>query len=227
MGFSAERWNKPCTSVSNGMLSNSNIRPTVLALILASAFLVGCASTSNHSSGFLDGYAHLEQDPQYPRGLVYKRPKWKETEYTGVLIEPTVVRLNAKDQKKLTNKETADLAAYSEAALRKAFKKELKIVTAAEPATLRIRSAITGVDTSNLSVNIVTGVLLWPVDYGGVSVEYDVRDATTNEQVVALVGFSNGTPVQVISSFSRFGHAHGGIDHWSFELLKLVNREHP
>ncbi len=209
------------------MLSPLVSRPAALAVLLLALLSGGCASTSNRSSGFLDRYAQLQPDPNDKRRLVYERPDWKKADYTALLIEPTVVRLKTEDQKKLTEKEVADLGAYHEGALKKAFGQELRIVPAAEPGALRIRSAITGVDTSSPALNVVTGVLLWPVDNGGVSVEYEVRDATTDEQLVALVGFSNGTPLQVISSFSRFGHVHAGLDHWSVELRKLVRPTPP
>jgi hypothetical protein len=65
--------------------------------------LSGCASTSNRSSGCLDNYAHLKPDPKDSRRLVYERPGWKKADYKAVLIEPTVVRLNAEDQKKITD----------------------------------------------------------------------------------------------------------------------------
>jgi len=205
------------------MSSISRSRPACLAAALLSLWCGGCASLSNRPTGFLENYGLLKPDPKDSRRLVYERAGWKKPDYTSVVFEPTVVRLDAGDQKKLTPKEVADLAAYGDSALRKAFEKALKIVTTVEPGTLRIRSAITGVDTSSPALNVVTGVLLWPVDNGGVSVEFEVRDAVSGEPVAALVGFSEGTPLQVLGSFSRFGHAHSGIDHWSVELRKLVH----
>jgi Protein of unknown function (DUF3313) len=204
------------------MLSHLVNRPAVLVVLLLAMLSGGCASATNRSSGFLENYTQLKPDPNDSRRLVYEAPDWKRADFTAVLIEPTVVRLNAADAKKVTAKEVADLGAYNDGALRKAFEKTMKVVTVAEPGALRIRAAITGVDTSSPALNVVTGVLLWPVDNGGVSVEYEVRDAITNEQWVALVGFSNGTPLQVISSFSRFGHVHSGLDHWSVQLSKIV-----
>ena len=197
-------------------------RCCLLPLALAALLAGGCANLSNHSSGFLERYDRLKPDPKDSHRLVYERAGWKGSGYTSVLIEPAVVRLTAEDQNKITAKETTDLAAYADKALRKAFAKEWKIVTTAEPGTLRIRSAITGVDPSNPALNVVTSLVICPVDNGGVSVEYEVRDAADDAQLLALAGFTNATPLEGLWAFTRFGQAHYAIDHWSVELRKLV-----
>ena len=210
-------------SDANAIRSRFAARLALLPLIVASLLVGGCASMSNHSSGFLDSYDHLKPDTKDSHRLVYKRPEWKKSDYTSVLIEPAVVRLTAEDQKKVTAKEITDLAAYGDKALRKAFAKEWKIVTTAETGTLRIRSAITGVDTSNPALNVVTSLVACPVDNGGVSVEYEVRDAANGEQLAALAGFTNATPLEGLWAYTRFGQAHYAIDRWSVELRKLVH----
>ncbi|MCX6955178.1 MAG: DUF3313 domain-containing protein [Verrucomicrobia bacterium] len=195
----------------------------ILPVVFASALFGGCAHLSNHSSGFLESYEHLKPDPKDSHRLVYERTDWKKPDYTSVLLEPAVVRLTAEDQKKVTAQEITDLAAYNDQALRKAFAKEWKIVTAPEAGTLRVRSAITGVDLSNPALNVVTSLVVCPVDNGGVSVEYEVRDAASGEQLVALAGFTNATPLEGLWAFTRFGQAHYAIDHWSVELRKIVH----
>ncbi len=210
-------------SGANAIPSRFAARLRILPVIFASLLVGGCANLSNHSSGFLDSYDHLKADPKDSHRLVYERTDWRKSDYTSVLIEPAVVRLTAEDQKKISAKEITDLAAYGDKALRKAFAKEWMIVTAAEAGTLRIRSAITGVDTSNPALNVVTSLVICPVDNGGVSVEYEVRDASNGEQLVALAGFTNATPLQGLWAYTRFGQAHYAIDHWSIELRKIVH----
>lgn len=211
------------SSMSKAIHSKSASRSIILPLVFASFLLGGCANMSNHSSGFLGNYGHLKPDPKDSHRLVYEQTDWKKSEYTGVLIEPVVVRLRAEDESKITAKEITDLAAYSEAALRKALGKEWKIVTVAEPGTLRVRSAITGIDTSDPVLNVLTSLVLCPVDNGGVSMEFEVRDAANGDQLVALAGFSTGTPLEGLWAFTRFGQAHWGIDHWSVELRKIAH----
>ena len=214
--------NGPRPRVSGAIHAAFASRWMILPLFFASLLLGGCSSMSNHSSGFLDNYEHLKPDPKDSHRLVYERTEWKKSDYTSVLIEPTVVRLTAADQKKITAQEMADLAAYNDKALRKAFAKGWPVVTVAEAGTLRVRSAITGVDTSNPALNVVTSLVICPVDNGGVSVEYEVRDAVNGEQLVALAGFTNATPLEGLWAFTRFGQAHYAIDHWSVELRKIV-----
>jgi hypothetical protein len=197
-------------------------RLIVLPLVLASLLFGGCASMSNRPSGFLNSYEELKPDSKDSHRLVYERADWKKSAYASVLIEPTVVRLTAEDQKKITAQETTELAAYTDKALRKTFAKEWKIVTAAEPGTLRVRSAITGVDTSNPVLNVATSLVLCPVDNGGVSMEFEVSDAANGARLVALAGYSNATPLEGLWAFTRFGQAHWGIDRWSLALRKIV-----
>jgi hypothetical protein len=202
--------------------SKLTARAGILPVILGSLLLGGCANMSNHSSGFLTSYDNLKPDPKDSHRLVYQRAEWKKSDYTSVLIEPAVVRLSAADQTKITAKEITELAAYNDKALRKAFEKEWKVVTAAQPGTLRIRSAITGVDTCIPVLNVATALVIYPVDNGGVSMEYEMRDATNGEQLMALAGYSNSTPLEALWSFTRLGQAHYAIDHWSAELRKIA-----
>jgi len=209
-------------SVSNAVHAKFTARSMVVPVILASLLFGGCANLSNRPSGFLESYDHLKPDPKDGHRLGYVRADWKKSDYTGVLIEPAVVRLTADDQKKITAQEITELAAYSDAALRKALRKEWMIVTTAEPGTLRIRSAITGIDTSDPVLNVLTSLVLCPVDNGGVSMEFEVLDASSGEQLMVLAGFTNCTPLEGLWAFSRFGQAHWGIDRWVAELRKTA-----
>jgi hypothetical protein len=101
---------------------------------------------SNRSSGFLESCEHPKLDRKDSHRLLYERSDWKNQTTPASSSEPVVVRLTAEDQNKVTAKEIAELAVYSDSAARKAFQKESKIVTAAEPGTLRVRAAIAGVD---------------------------------------------------------------------------------
>ncbi len=185
--------------------------------------LAGCSHVATTRTGFLGNYEQLQPDAKDARRLVFAQEGWKQADYTTVAIDPTVMRLSAKDEKNITAEESTALAAWCDAALRKAFEKDYQLVTAPVANSLRIRTAVTGIDTSSPALNVVSGLLLWPLDYGGVSLEFEVLDASSGERLAALVGFSQGTPLQVVSSFSRFGHAHRGIEHWVAELYMIVH----
>jgi hypothetical protein len=193
------------------------------ALTTAGLIFSGCANLKTTRSGFLGSYDKLGPVATDKHQLAYTGPQWPATGFSRVLLEPTVTRFDAKDTAKLTPQEPAELAAYCDAALRKAFAMDRAIAATPGPGTLRIRTALTGVDTSSPVLNAVTGVLLWPVDNGGVSLEFEALDGATDEQLAALVAYSEGTPLQVIGSFSRFGHAKSGIEKWVAELRSLIN----
>ncbi len=207
------------------MLSFSASRAVRGAVTLLALAFAGCSHVATTRTGFLTNYEELKPDAKDTRRLVFEQTTWKKADFASVALERTVVRLSAKDEKKITAQESTELAAYCDAALRKVFEKDFKIIATSAPTeakALRIRAAVTGIDTSSPALNVASGVLLWPLDYGGVSLEFEVLDAGSGERLTALIGFSQGAPWQVIGSFSRFGHAHSGIDHWVAELHKLT-----
>jgi hypothetical protein len=192
-------------------------------LLGGALFFSGCAHMATTRSGFLSDYARLKPSPSDKRRLFYSRSDWPKTEFSKVFIEPTTTRLGAADEKKISAKESSELAAHCDATLKKTLATHRLLVAAPAADTLRVRAAITGLDTSSRTLNLVTGVLLWPVDNGGVTLEFEVLDSITNEQLVALVAFSEGTPLQVIGSFSKLGHARSGVEYWVAELNKLID----
>ncbi|MEO6244569.1 MAG: DUF3313 domain-containing protein [Opitutaceae bacterium] len=195
----------------------------LIALATIGLAFSGCANLATTRTGFLGNYDQLAPSASDKHRLDYTRPHWPQNDYPRVLLEPTIVRLGAKDTAKITPAESAELAAFCDAALKKAFATDRTVAAVADQGTLRIRGAVTGVDTSSPTLNVVTGLLLWPLDNGGVSLEFEVLDGASSDQLLALVAYSEGTPLQVISSFSRFGHAHSGIERWIAQLRKGVD----
>lgn len=195
------------------------VRCLLLAGLVACS---GCVQLSTTQSGFLRDYGQLRPATDGTHQLVASQPGWQPAEFTRVWIEPTEVRLPAKDKGTISAKESIELAAYCDATLKKVLTAHRIIATENAPGTLRVRAAITGVATSNPALNVATGVLLWPVDYGGISLEFEVLNSSNHEQLVALVCFSKGTPLQLIGSFSRLGHARNGINRWVAVLDKLL-----
>jgi hypothetical protein len=196
-----------------------------LALAMGGLLSGGCAQVAATRSGFLTDYSRLRMPTKEARHLLYRRPELMPDSYKRVVLEPTILRLGSGDAAKISASDASELKAYCDTALRKAVGEGREFVTVPEEKTLRVRAAITGLDTSNVALNAVTGVLLWPVDNGGVSMEIEALDAASAEQLVALVGSSAGTPLQVIGSFSKLGHARSGIDRWTAMLGKLLAHE--
>ncbi|MDF1838415.1 MAG: hypothetical protein P1V35_11135 [Planctomycetota bacterium] len=67
-------------------------------------------------------------------------------------------------------------------------------------------------------MNWITGLgLLWPVDVGGATVELEILDATTGEQLAALINADKATLLNGIQAMVAIGHACQSVEesaHW-------------
>jgi hypothetical protein len=101
------------------------------------------------------------------------------------------------------------------------------VVTVPGPQALRIRAAITDIDTVNPALNLRTTVaVLVPLDMGGATIEVEFLDAESGERLAAMVDRKTGSPLKIFSGYSRLAHARGAFDQWADEL-KLALVENP
>lgn len=180
----------------------------LLTLLLLSA---GCANQRAWPSGFLTHNAQL-QATGHGDDAAYVRPgiNWKAYRY--VYIEPAGVRPSTPGAVDVTPKQQAELTAYLQQATTEAFRDRFTVVDKPGLDTLRIRAAITEVGEANPWVNIPAAIIAYPIDYGGVTVEMEIVDATTGRRLCALMASRTGHPLQLAEHFNWLGHARRGVD---------------
>ena len=197
----------------------------LLALGLLSA---GCANQRAWPSGFLNHNAEL-QATGHGDDVAYVRPgiNWKNYRYA--YIEPARVRPATPGAVDATAEQQAELTAYLHQATAEAFCDRFILVNKPVRDAVRIRTAITEVGQANPWVNIPAAIIAYPVDYGGVTVEMEILDATTGHRLCALMASRTGNPLQLAEHFNWLGHARRGVDRCAERLRLTINESaaHP
>lgn len=172
-------------------------------LVLAAAALGGCASQAVTRSGYLASYDGLLPESTNSKILVERPSAALLHSYDAVYVEPVEVRVpDTEDASAM--KEVADLAT---AAMRKELSLEWPLAEGPAAArTLRVRTALTAVKTSNPALNVFLFIILpVPLDNGGLSAEAAFVDGDSGSQVGAIVWAGQGL-WNPSGYFSAYGH---------------------
>ncbi len=177
-------------------------------LLLALLPLAGCMSeVALTRSGFLTSYEVLEVEPNERARESWVAPGADLAPYRAVVIEPLVVDLVEGSEDALTGEQAALVGEQYRRWVLTGLDGSLEVVDEAGPGVLRLRTAITQVDTTNMVVNWITGLgILWPLDYGGGTFEVEVVDSETGEVLAAMVNADRATAWNGISAMIRIGH---------------------
>ena len=181
--------------------------------------LVGCASTPKQT-GFLTTYANLKAEGD----ALHFRDGAKLKNYTKFMIEPIVAHSHAGE------------SAGDEVAVRRVtrhFREQLQtklsanyqIVDAAGPGVAKLRIAITDIDNSKPVLNIIPQTKLLGVGLGGCSMEGEVLDSETNEQLAAVVQSGKGSRMS-FAGMSKHGDAKAVVESWVEAFVKRLDEVH-
>lgn len=178
----------------------SAVRPHALIAVAAAVLLAGCASQTPTRTGFLDRYDEPSSRSTTTADL---------TRYSRFIVDPIEFRPGTTVSSNVDAAAVERLKGELEGAIRKVFSSTHAPAERPGPGVLRVRYAITGVETSQPTVNALTVLLIGPVSNGGVSTEGEVVDSVTGERLAALVTATNALPWRggLGGYFSSFGHA--------------------
>jgi len=143
------------------------------------AILVGCESSSSKKemtvTGFLSNYSGLE--PISDTSYRYTNPKYNLRNYGSFIVDPVNIIFNEQTKANVKSwDELEKLKAYMREALIDALEPRYNVVAARPgPGTARIRIALTSIERSA------------PLKLGGVSMELELVDTQTGEQIGALI----------------------------------------
>lgn len=187
------------------MMPTPSIRTLSHALLislLAASPLAGCASSTpsqpepdpvrpadaqppaafpaTRYSGFLGDYARLRQSPRHP-GALYEQSA-RLSSYNAFIVEPiTFLPQRTVRGTRITNAESAELAAALHEETISALSLLYPIATEPGPNVAVIRAAITAL--AGARVDPETG----QTQIGGASVEIEILDSTTRERLAAAI----------------------------------------
>ena len=173
----------------------------------------GCGSEGAARTGFLSDYSRLETESSTSLRYINTRAL---AQYSSFIVEPVVVHFHsgAKSQGKLTLQQLADLTNYMHSKIIEAVQGAGKNV-AYQPAAgvARIRVALTDIEKTN-AVNILPQASLLGVGIGGASMEGEVIDSVTGEQIGAVVESQKGSRIP-FSNLGDWATAKSVMNDWA------------
>lgn len=210
-----------------------------LVIVLAGFFLSGCAAAPKDApTGFLKEYPQFQPGPTEGIDQIYTKPGMDLKKYKRVMLDEAQFYLK-KDaaSQGLQASELKELSDTFHRAVFEALGTAYPLVTEPGPDVLRIRLAVTNVETSNPAMSGITTVL--PIGLavsvakkattgghtgvGGASMEVEFLDSTTNERLAAGVDTFNGSKM---SGFSKLGATKEAFEFWAKRLRVTLDNAH-
>jgi len=181
----------------------------------------GCAK-KHKKTGFLSDYSHLEPDDGSLRYVDMKRLG----SYDRFILEPVVVRLYGTPQGSRPDPEIRrELANYLQNAIVNAIRDRYKTVSHSGPGIARIRVAITDIDKSTPAMNVLPQTKMTGLGIGGASMEGELLDSRTGEQIGAVIQSQKGKRIS-LSGLKKWGDAKAVMDDWAKRFRKRLDEAH-
>jgi hypothetical protein len=171
--------------------------------------LSGCATNGMTHSGFLDTYETLAPT-RYKHVLMYREPGFDPGRYAEVVVEHPLIKTSSGRIDGLDDAQQREVLDYVDKELHRQVSKTTAAAGAA--GRVRLRVAVTELQTPNRAVNAMTLLLVGPVTTGGASVEFEAVDDSTGRRVGAATCFDHGNVfTEFFASYTVLGHAKAAI----------------
>ncbi len=189
----------------------------ILVLAVFGSALVGCKSTpAPPTTGFLSDYSQLIAEENGKMRYVSGRL----ADYNAFIIDP--VQLRTEGRADFDMEKRAEVARY----FRQQFIEVLqnngyRVERSAGTRIARVRLALTDVQRSAWYLNLHPGSKLTGAGTGGASMEGEVIDSVTGEQLGAVVKSGRGNQFE-LDTFSGIDDVKDVIDRWAKEAEQTL-----
>ncbi len=194
----------------------------VASVLLAASVLAACATPKVANSGFLTSYEALRVSDESGAVKIVTASKETLAGYSAIMIESATLI----DTRLTPPQEAAMRGALAEALTRE-LGVERMIVAAPMAGALRLRYAITEVETSNVALNALATAVIGAVDYGSLAMEVEVVDATSGERVAAMTWARGAKRGNVLGAYSATGNARALAPDFARRVARLVSPTMP
>ena len=181
----------------------------LLAVAATAIPLCGCSSTPPLTrTGFLSSYDSLQKVSDHK--MNYVSPSL--TGYRSFIIDPVEIRSQPGE---LKPEERAEIASYFREALSKELRERGYAITTSPGAdTARVRLALTNIQESTWWKKIHPASSLAGAGRGGASMEGEIIDAVTGDQLAAVVQAGTGSQFTAFN-YSTMSDLRSTIDQWA------------
>ncbi len=203
----------------------------LLLIILLLVSFEGCAAKNQSPySGFLGDqafYSKLSKHPELEGVKVFRKNEHPLAEYDSFILPPVKIYLSEVGRSRdVTPEELNELAQFFRNSVYEALRDRYRITNVPGPGVAILRLAITDADPNLALMNVHPGSLLIGGGLGGASVEAELVDSTSGEQVAAAIASSKGKRYEYTSGLTRWGHTHALLSDWAKVIRKRVDEDH-
>ncbi len=182
-------------------------------LPLAVLLLVSCRSVGLTESGSLSVYRYLSVDDDERARKSFISPDVDWAAYDSVILEPLGIDLQPTSLDSVSDEKFLELKGNYAIFLRDSLAPRWVVSDEPREGALIVRSTLTEIDTIHVVLNWITGLgLLWPVDVGGATVELEIVDAVTGEQLAAIINADKATLWNGLQAMVAIGHACQSVE---------------
>lgn len=209
------------------------MRGSFLALAASLALLTACATTEQtrnvELSGFLKDYEELDSGRRGQALRIYIDPGADFSLYDRVMIDPVTIWIReSSDASGAPREELQQLADSLETMLRNQLALDFEIATQPEPRTMRIRTALTEAQQSNVVLDIVSTILPparitgaigrlatgTHAFVGSAAIEMEIVDAISGRRLIAAADERSGRKT-LRGSTDAWADVHDAFEYWA------------
>jgi hypothetical protein len=199
----------------------NTLKIVVVVMIAFVLMAAGCAKELK-KTGFLSDYSRLEPDDGSLKYIDMKRLG----SYERFIIEPVVVQLYGTPQGARPDPEIRrELANYMHNAIINSIRDSYFIVSQPGPGIARLRVALTDIDKSTPAMNVLPQTKMTGLGIGGASMEAELLDSQTGEQIGVVIQSQKGKRVSM-SGLKKWGDAKAVMDDWAERFRKRLDEAH-
>jgi len=207
-------------------------KTSLLTLLVVGGMVIQCGCTAQRAqrTGFLSDYSKLEAQSD----VSFRNLGSDETirQYKAFIIDPVVIHfhagskaIKARKKGKITEEDITDIKNYMHHAIVNAISDGYQVTYRRGPGVARVRVALTDLKKSEVLMNIAPTSKLLGFGLGGASLEAEVLDTQSGEQIAALLESQLGDRLS-LDGLSEWGDAKAIMDSWAKRFRKWLDEAH-
>jgi len=190
-------------------------RAAVLVGVAAMALAgPGCGGKPGFA-GFLSSYDRLETGSSFDRDYYYRHETIDPFDYEAVIVEAVQVYFTEEARGRDLNEDAlAELTTHFDEGFRELMDERFDLAAAPGEGVARVRIAVTDVRPSKPLFDIVPHSKILGLNTGGATIEAEMLDSVTGEQILAVVDRRWGNRLRPLPKVDTLDDARKVIDEW-------------